>query len=96
LREKRGTAHILYVWLVLGLAAWQLTLLFPELELDKARELLLIILLGVLAEWLAAPFPHGQLSGSYILVLSVFLIHGPAAAAWVKRMAEACPTRPTA
>ena len=57
MREKRGTAHILYVWLVLGLAAWQLTLLFPELELDKARELLLIILLGVLAEWLAAPFP---------------------------------------
>ena len=87
MREKRGTAHILYVWLVLGLAAWQLTLLFPELELDKARELLLIILLGVLAEWLAAPFPHGQLSGSYILVLSVFLIHGPAAAAWVGGLA---------
>ncbi|HPZ43194.1 MAG TPA: sensor domain-containing diguanylate cyclase [Bacillota bacterium] len=83
MREKQGNAHILYLWLVLGLATWQLVLLFPELELDKARELLLIILLGVLAEWLAVPFPHGQLSGSYILVLSVFLIHGPAAAAWV-------------
>lgn len=82
MREKQGTAHILYIWLVVGLAVWQLSLLFPGLELDRVRELALIVLLGILAEWLAVPFPHGQLSGSYILVLAAFLIYGPAAAAW--------------
>lgn len=87
MRAKQGAKHILYIWLVTGLAVWQLALLFPELEMDKAQELLLIILLWVVAEWLAVPFPHGQLSGSYTLLFSAFLIYGPAAAAWIGGLA---------
>ncbi|OPY60745.1 MAG: putative diguanylate cyclase YedQ [Pelotomaculum sp. PtaU1.Bin065] len=81
--RPRSIVHILYVWLVVGLAAWQLYLLFPALDLDRVRELLSIVLLGVLSEWLAVSFPHGQLSGGFALVLSAYLIFGPAATAWV-------------
>ncbi|OPY58064.1 MAG: Phytochrome-like protein cph2 [Pelotomaculum sp. PtaU1.Bin035] len=83
MRSKRGVIHFLYIWFIVGLAVWQLYLLFPALDIDRGRELLAIILLGVLAEWLSVPFPHGQLSGGFTLVLSTFLIFGPAAAAWV-------------
>lgn len=79
----KGLLQILYVGLVAGLAGWQLYLLIPALDMDHIRELLAIILLGVLAEWLAVPFPNGQLSGGFILVLSTYLIFGPAATAWV-------------
>ena len=75
--------HIIYTWLIVGLAVWQLTSLFPVLELDSSRELLTVVFLGVLAECLAVPFPHGQLSGGFALILSSFLIYGPAAAVWV-------------
>lgn len=81
--RPKGSVHILYIWLVVGLAAWQLYLLIPALDMDQVRELLSIVLLGVLAEWLAVSFPHGQLSGSFALVLSTYLIFGPAATAWV-------------
>lgn len=87
MRAKQGIVHILYIWFVVGLAAWQLGLLFPALDMDRGRELLAIISLGVLAEWLAVSFPHGQLSGGFALVLSTFLIYGPAATAWVSGLA---------
>lgn len=66
---------------------WQLAGLFPVLELDGSRELLTVVFLGVLAECLAVPFPHGQLSGGFALILSSFLIYGPAAAVWVNGLA---------
>lgn len=75
--------HILYVWLVVGLAGWQLYLLLPALDMDQVRLLLAIVLLGVLAEWLAVSFPYGQLSGVFSLVLASYFIFGPAAAAWI-------------
>jgi len=83
LRSKQSIGHIFYTWFVVGLATWQLYLLFPALDIDRCRELLSIVFLGILAEWLAVSFPHGQLSGNFALVLSVFLIFGPAATAWV-------------
>lgn len=83
MRAKQGILHIFYTWLVVGLATWQLYLLFPALELDRGRELLVVVFLGVLAEWLSVAFPRGQLSGSFALVLSTFFIYGPAATAWV-------------
>ncbi len=87
MRANRGIIHILYTWTIVGLAVWQLSLFFPALELDKARELLAIVFLGVLAEWLAVSFPHGQLSGGFALVLSTFLIYGAPATAWVSGLA---------
>jgi len=82
----KGFVHILYIWLVVGLAAWQLYLLIPALDMDKVRELLAIVFLGVLAEWLAVPFPHGQLSGGFALILSTYLVFGLAATAWVSSL----------
>jgi len=87
LRAKQGTLHIVYTWIVAGLAVWQLAMLLPALELDSVRELLAIVALGMMAECLAVPFANGKLSGAFVLVLSTFLIYGPAAAAWVSGLA---------
>ncbi|NLI13095.1 sensor domain-containing diguanylate cyclase [Pelotomaculum propionicicum] len=87
MRSRQGAVHVIYSWLVVGLAVWQLAGLFPALELDSLRELLTVVFLGVLAECLAVPFPHGQLSGGFALILSSFLIYGPAAAVWVNGLA---------
>src|SRR5450830_510831 len=62
-------------------------MLLPALELDSVRELLAIVALGMMAECLAVPFANGKLSGAFVLVLSTFLIYGPAAAAWVSGLA---------
>jgi hypothetical protein len=76
LRAKQGALHIVFTWVVVGLAVWQLAVLLPALELDSVRELLVIVFLGVLAECLAVPFTYGRLSGAFVLVLSTFLIYG--------------------
>ncbi len=87
MRPREGIGHIFYTWLVVGLAVWQCYLLFPALDVDRARELLTIVFLGVLAEWFAVCFPHGQLSGGFALVLSTYLIYGQAAVVWVSGLA---------
>ena len=75
--------QILYAGIVAGLAGWQLYQLFFFLDMDRVRELLVIIALGIVAEWLAAPFPYGQLSGGFALILAAYALFGGAAAAWV-------------
>jgi len=87
LRPKEGFLHFTISWLVIFLAVWQLYFLFPSLDFDHTGELLLIVLLVVLAEGLAVTFPHGQLSGSFALVLATFLIYGLAETAWVSGLA---------
>ncbi|HBC94942.1 MAG TPA: GGDEF domain-containing protein, partial [Pelotomaculum sp.] len=87
MRPKEGFFHFTISWLVVSLAVWQLCRLFPSLDLDQTGELLVIIFLGVLAELLAVSFPHGQLSGSFTLIIATFLIYGPAATAWVSGVA---------
>ena len=73
----------LYAGLIVGLAGWQLHQLFFFIDMDRVRELLAIVLLGILAEWLAVPFPFGQLSGGFALILATYALFGPAAAVWV-------------
>ncbi|MDD3653538.1 MAG: sensor domain-containing diguanylate cyclase [Desulfotomaculaceae bacterium] len=80
---RQNFTHIFYTWLVVALAIWQLCLLFPALDMDRGRDLICIVFLGMLAEWLAVALPHGQFSVNFALVLSTFLIFGPAATAWV-------------
>ncbi|BAF60938.1 hypothetical membrane protein [Pelotomaculum thermopropionicum SI] len=87
MRAKEGIVHVLYNWLVVGAAVWQLYLLFPALDVDRGEELLAVIFLGAMAEWLAVSFPHGQLSGGFALILTSFLLYGPAAAAWTGGLA---------
>lgn len=55
--------------------------------MDQVRELLALVVLGILAEWLAVPFPYGQLSGGFALILATYALFGPAAAVWVAGMA---------
>lgn len=87
MRPKEGTFHFTISWTVVILAVWLLSRLFTSLDLDQTGELLVIVFLGVLAEWLAVSFPHGQLSGSFTLIIATFLIFGPAATAWVSGLA---------
>ncbi len=79
--------HVVYTWLVVGLGAWVLARLFSFLDLDYGGYLLVFIVLGVAAEWLAVNLPQGQLSGGFVLVLAVFLIFGAPAAAWTGALA---------
>jgi len=82
MRPKEGWRHLTYTWLVIGLAAWRLAALFPQLDLDRTRELLAAAALGAAAECLAVPAPGGHLSGVFALFLALFLSGGQAAAAW--------------
>ncbi|WP_066633647.1 GGDEF domain-containing protein [Desulfolucanica intricata] len=83
MRVKRGLTHILYTWLVIFLAIYFLGDLLPQIDLDFVREILIMLALGILAEWVAVTFPQGQLSAGFAVVLSTFMIYGTAAAAWV-------------
>jgi len=81
MRGRRG--NLLYAWLVILLGWAILAGLFGQMDLDKVREFLLLIALGVLAEWLAVSFPQGQLSGGFAVVLFSYLTYGFEAAAWI-------------
>lgn len=88
MRSMRRLPHILYTWVVVGLGFWLLAHTFPLLDLDHGRELLLLVALAVLAEWLAVTLPHGQLSGGFAIIFSTFLVFGPVAAAWISGLAS--------
>ena len=75
--------RMLYMGAIILLAIWQLYLLVPELDLDRVRDLLVLVFLGILAQWLAVSFPHGQMSGGFALILAAFVLFNSAAAAWI-------------
>lgn len=75
--------HILYLWAVIFGGAIVLALLFPGIDLDFSVELAVLILIVMVAEWLAILFVRGQFSSSYAVIFGVLLLYGPAAAAWV-------------
>ena len=79
----RNIPHLLYTWLIILLGFWLLSYVFPEVNLDLGRELLIITALAILAEWFTVTFPQGRLSGGFAVVLSSYLLFGPAATAWV-------------
>lgn len=80
------TGHVIYTWLVILIGFGILIRFFSALDLDLGREFLVMIALGVLAEWLAVSFPQGKLSGGFSVVLSSYLIYGPAAAFWISAL----------
>ncbi|WP_157834919.1 GAF domain-containing protein [Desulfofalx alkaliphila] len=57
--------------------------LFPQLNVDLGLELLVMVALVMVAEWLAVSFAHGFVSGGFAVVLAVFIIYGGSAAAYV-------------
>ncbi len=80
------TGHILYTWLVILAGCGVLIRSFSALDLDLSREFLIMIALGILADWLGVSFPQGRLSGGFSVVLSSYLIYGPAAAVWISAL----------
>jgi len=81
------TGHIMYTWLIILIGFGILARLFSALDLDLGREFLIMIALGMLADWLAVSFPQGRLSGGFSVVLASYLTYGPAAAAWISALA---------
>jgi len=87
LKIQRGLPHIFYTWLVIGCAVYFLGNYFSEINLDLIREILIMLVLGILAECVAVTFPHGQLSAGFAVVFSAFIIYGKPTAAWVSCLA---------
>ncbi|MEG6523080.1 sensor domain-containing diguanylate cyclase [Desulfotomaculum sp. 1211_IL3151] len=81
--SKQGVFSLLYTWTIILLSAVWLWKTFPQLNFDHIGTLAALIVLGILAEWLAVPFSQGYLSGTYVIVLATQLIGGGVAAAWV-------------
>ncbi|GAB6179385.1 hypothetical protein JCM14036_07040 [Desulfotomaculum defluvii] len=81
--SRQGSLGLLYTWTIIFLGAGWLWKVFPQLNFDQIGTLATLIVLGILAEWLAVPFSQGYLSGSYVIVLATQLIGGGTAAAWV-------------
>lgn len=81
--SRQGSLGLLYTWTIILLGFGWLWKVFPQLNLDQGAILGLLIILGVLTEWLAVPFPQGYLSGSYVIVLATQLMCGGIATAWV-------------
>lgn len=88
MRSGRGFLHILYTWLVILSGFWLLFYHFSAVDLDRTREYLLLILLGILSEWLVVSFPLGRLSGGFSIVLACLLIYGPETCAWIGALAS--------
>lgn len=87
MKPRKSILHIFYTWAVILSGFWLLSHLFPALDLDKTREYLLLIMLGVLAEWLTVSFPLGRLSGGFSIVLASFLVYGMEVCVWVSALA---------
>ncbi|SHE66641.1 sensor domain-containing diguanylate cyclase [Desulforamulus putei] len=80
---RQGSLGLLYTWTIILLGFGWLWKIFPQLNLDQGGTLAILIVLGILAEWMAVPFPQGYLSGGYVIVAATQLICGGAATAWV-------------
>ncbi len=84
----RTVLYILYTWLVIFAGIFVLYKLFPALNIDAGRELLLMAALIIAAEWFAVTSPHGVVSCGFAVLLAVFLIYGGAEAAYVAGVAS--------
>ncbi len=79
--------HILYTWLVVFLGWLVLFFAFRVLNLDLGKEYLVMVALGVLAEWFAVYLPQCQLSGGFSVVFASYLIFGTAPTIWISALA---------
>lgn len=81
--NKQSGLGLLYTWTIILLGFTWLWMIFPQLNLDQAGLLAVFLVMGILAEWTAVPFPQGYLSGGYVVVLATQLVFGGAATAWL-------------
>ncbi|HBV96270.1 MAG: hypothetical protein JL50_02035 [Peptococcaceae bacterium BICA1-7] len=84
---RKSYIHAAYSLTVTAVGLGLLIMLFGSLDLDKSREYAVLIVMGILVEWLAVNFPLGRLSGSFSLMLGALLIYNPSASAWISSVA---------
>ncbi|MTI80550.1 MAG: GAF domain-containing protein [Firmicutes bacterium] len=75
--------HVLYTWLVIGAGGYFIIKLFPNLDIDMGRDLMLMVGLIILADWFAVTFPMILVSGGFAVVFATFLVYGGVAAVYV-------------
>ncbi|WP_238442545.1 sensor domain-containing diguanylate cyclase [Desulforamulus reducens] len=81
--SRQGSLGLLYTWTIIILGGGWLWIVFPQLNFDQIDTLAILIVLGILAEWVAVPFSQGYLSGGFVIVLAAQLIGGGVATVWV-------------
>lgn len=79
----RGLFYILFVLLVLGSSGYMLIDLFPGLDVDLGRELVVMVALIILSEWFAVTFPQGLVSLGFAVIFATFLVYGGEEAVYV-------------
>ncbi|MCL5056618.1 MAG: sensor domain-containing diguanylate cyclase [Actinobacteria bacterium] len=84
---RKSYIHAAYSLAVTAIGLGLLIKLFGSLDLDKSREYAVLIVMGIMVEWLAVNFPLGRLSGSFSLMLGALLIYNPGASAWISSVA---------
>ncbi|MFZ5634571.1 MAG: diguanylate cyclase [Bacillota bacterium] len=84
---RRNFIHTAYSLMVIAAGLGILISLFKNLDLDRSSEFAVLIMLGILVEWLAVNFPLGRLSGSFSLILASLLIYNLSASAWISSVA---------
>jgi diguanylate cyclase (GGDEF)-like protein len=84
---RKSYIHTAYSLVVTVAGLGLLLQLFGSLDLDKSREFAVLIVMGILVEWLAVNFPMGRLSGSFSLMLGSLLIYNLGASAWISSLA---------
>lgn len=83
MRIARKLPSVIYRWTVIFLAYWFVSYLFHMLDLDLTGDMIFLLCMGVLAEWFSVTFPQGQLSATFAVVFSSYVIFGPAGAVWI-------------
>lgn len=83
MKTARKLPSIIYRWAVIFLAYWFVSYLFPMLDFDLTGDMIFLLSLGVLAEWFAVTFPQGQLSATFAVIFSSYIIFGAAGAVWI-------------
>lgn len=84
---RRNYIHTAYSLAVIAAGLGLLLSMFGDLDLDRSKEFAVLIILGILVEWLAVDFPLGRLSGGFSLILSSLLIYNLSASAWISSVA---------
>ncbi len=86
-RHGKGYMHAVYSLAVIAGGTGLLISMFGDLDLDRSKEFAILIVLGILIEWLAVDFALGRLSGGFALVLSSLLVFNLSASAWISAVA---------
>ncbi len=84
---RKNYLHAAYSLSVIAAGLVVLISLFGDLDLDRSREFAVLIVLGILVEWLAVDFPLGRLSGGFSLVMASLLIYNLSASVWISSVA---------